>query len=219
MTPFTQGGICVPLGEGGAYFLPALTSIERKEGYWRCVPPLLPTCLPGNKDGLTCLETVEAKNGLLCGSFSDFLWGLHFSFSPPWARNSQQRTYQGERGTWGPKTLWSVWLGLRQAGILCLPGKMSVYTSNQGSGWKSSRFGVRQECKKIYSNSAHQVIVWDNYLMLFWKAQLITVSGFWVFWFFLFSFPNLLESKKRNNYISWVGTRPLTNSLTPVSNL
>lgn len=33
MTPFTQGGICVPLGEGGAYFLPALTSIERKEGY------------------------------------------------------------------------------------------------------------------------------------------------------------------------------------------
>ena len=59
---------------------------------------------------------------------------------------------------------------------------------------------------------------WDNYFTLFWKAQLFAGSGFE----FLFFFPNLLESKRRKNYISWVGTPPthqLLYAITKSSNL
>ena len=67
------------------------------------------------------------------------------------------------------------------------------------------------------SASTQQTGNWDNYFTSFWKAQLFAMSDFEVLFF-----PDLPESKRRNNYISWVGTPPthqLPYAITKSSNL
>ena len=135
---------------GGSDSKEFIISIERKkciEGFPH--PSYLPASLETRMDSPVWRQWRQRLGSRVVLSQSSC------RLSPSPSVHGEPWTCQEEREVWGLKTLWSVCLGLSQAEILRLPGKLNVYTSDQGSGWKSSRFEVRQEYKKICFNSAH----------------------------------------------------------------